>query len=123
MIYTIISGRVIGRNLKKTRLSLGLTQEKAAELMNLSTLHYGRIERGERFPSLTQLALFAEIFDTSIDTLLSGSSSRLLSASPKKREHLGDVINFLAAGCSEQAKALMIDVCQLVASRDKHIRL
>lgn len=116
-----ISARVIGRNMKQTRISLGFTQEKAAELLNIFVQNYGRFERGERFPTLPQLALIAEAFNTSMETLLSGSSFRIFSSSIRSDDHFNTVISFLSAGCSSSAKALMLDVCQLIAARDKHI--
>lgn len=36
------------KNLKKARMEAGLTQEGLAELLGISTIHYQKIEAGER---------------------------------------------------------------------------
>ena len=51
-----VSYKVIGRHIRDARKAKGLTQEQFAERLGLSTLHYGRLERGNRRVSLEQLA-------------------------------------------------------------------
>lgn len=67
-----ISFAIIGQNIRRARKSAHLTQEQAAELIELSTLQYGRIERGEKQPSLTQLARIGTALHTPMETLLAG---------------------------------------------------
>lgn len=67
-----ISLKIIGQNIKRFRKASGLTQEQTAEQIGISLIHYGRIERGERQPSIKQLASIAAVFHTSIEALLQG---------------------------------------------------
>jgi len=67
-----ISLRIIGQNIKAARKANHFTQEQLAELLDISVLHYGRLERGERRPSIDQLARIAGILNTSIEALLRG---------------------------------------------------
>jgi len=67
-----ISIRIIGQNIKTARKAKLLTQEQLAELLDISVIHYGRLERGERRPSIDQLAKLAYHLDTSIESLLEG---------------------------------------------------
>ena len=112
-----VSYKAIGRNMRHIRMEAGLTQANAAEIMRISVLHYGRIERGERRASLDELHLFAQQMDTSVMTLLRGSSEFLI------REEVpcgfGEIVELLADGCSDEAKAMMLDVCRVIAGRDK----
>ena len=113
-----ISYKAIGRNIRRARLQANLTQEQLAEKIHLSALHLGRLERGERRTSLDQLGNICDTLHISMNDLLSGAFP---SASYTPVHHgLGFIIQFLAAGCSEHAKGLMLDICQLIAERDKY---
>ena len=65
-----ISLIMIGRNIRKARKAAHLTQEQTAERVGLSTLHYGRIERGQRQVSLKQLARVGTALSTPFEALL-----------------------------------------------------
>lgn len=120
-----VSYKVIGRNLRAARKKAEFTQEKAAELLGMSTLHYGRLERGERPVSLDQIANAAEAMNVPIYELLDGmSSNAVFSPSPKctQKLQLGLIIDFLSIGCSDDARGMMLDVCKLIAERDKYRR-
>jgi len=114
-----VSFAVIGKNIRQARKRSGITQEKFADLIGISVLHYGRLERGERSVSLTQLGKIAGLLNTSIEDLLSGCTDALPGEVPKKKENLGLIIQSLSSGCSERACALMLDVCLAIASNDK----
>ena len=55
----LISYQTIGRNIRSARQRAGLTQEALAERLEISHLHFGRLERGERPISLEMLAHIA----------------------------------------------------------------
>lgn len=61
----------LGKSIKKNRELLHLTQDKLAELLNVSTHYIYELERGLKLPSLPVLIQIAEIFHVSIDSLLS----------------------------------------------------
>lgn len=53
-------------NLIKTkRLNLGYKQYKVAEMLNISSRHYARIENDEREPNKTELKQLCKIFGCS----------------------------------------------------------
>lgn len=63
----------LGKRLREERLHCGLTQEQAAEYINVSTTYIGLVERGERSVTLEKLILLAECFHVTIDYLLQDS--------------------------------------------------
>ncbi len=55
-----------GKKLKSIRKMRNLTQEKFAELANISPGAVAKIERGERFPVPQNLVIFADILSVQI---------------------------------------------------------
>lgn len=62
-----------GKRIREERLKLGLTQERLAEDVNLSTAYIGQIERGERTPTLENIVAIANRLGVTVDYLLSDS--------------------------------------------------
>jgi len=65
-----ISYKAIGSNIRKARKAQRLTQEKTAELLGISALHYGRLERGDQKISLEQVAHIADVLEVFFDDLI-----------------------------------------------------
>ena len=65
-----ISYKAIGSNIRRARRAQNLTQEQTAECLGISTLQFGRLERGDQKISLDQLARIADILHTSFDDLI-----------------------------------------------------
>ena len=63
-----------GERLKKIRESMGLSQEKMAEMLSISKVHYGNMERGKASSSVDLLVEMACCFHVSTDYLLLGKS-------------------------------------------------
>ncbi len=63
----------IGRNIRKYRKQQGLTQERLAEVSNLSTNYLGAIERGEKTLTLKTLIGIVDALDITADLLLCDS--------------------------------------------------
>ncbi len=57
------------QNLKFYRKQAGLTQEKLAEKIGMSTSYIGDLEARERFPSAETIDKIADALDVSISTL------------------------------------------------------
>ena len=55
--------------LEKTRKELGLSKAKAADLLNMSAMGYGRYENGQRSPSFHTVCFIAQKFGTSPEYL------------------------------------------------------
>ena len=115
-----VSYTAIGRNIRTARNKERLTQAQMAELLGMSTLHYGRLERGNRAISLDQLAAVADVLHISIFDLLNGMADNAVLTPPQVHNRgIGTIVDYLSAGCSDDAQALMLDVCTLIARRDK----
>ncbi len=63
----------IGRNIRKYRKQQGFTQERLAEVSNLSTNYLGAIERGEKTLTLKTLIGIVDALDITADLLLCDS--------------------------------------------------
>ena len=61
---------VVGKNIKLYRQTKGLTQERLAELVNVSSSYIGYLERGIRAPSLDLLARIGDILEVEPTALL-----------------------------------------------------
>ncbi len=61
---------VLAKRIKKLRRKVGLTQEKLAEKVNVSTTHIGLIETGKRRASLKTLQKIATALNTKVKDLL-----------------------------------------------------
>lgn len=60
----------IGINIKKYRIEKGLSQEKLAEMTDLSPNYISMIERAVKTPSLTTLINIANALDVTTDMIL-----------------------------------------------------
>ena len=67
----------LGEKIKSTRKERGYTQEKLAEICDISTGFLGHIERGTRKLSLDTLFCIATVLNVSIDYLLIDSANKL----------------------------------------------
>ena len=62
--------RIFGLNLKYERTKQGLTQEKVAEILNLSSVYISNIEWGKCDLSLTNAQKLANFYGKTIDYLI-----------------------------------------------------
>ena len=60
------ASRQLGEYLRRKRKALGLTQERLAELCDLTPEHISGIERGRRLPSVKTLLRMAEALNVSL---------------------------------------------------------
>lgn len=82
---------VFGRELRKLRRQRGLTQERLAELAELSTPYVSHLERGSKKPSMAVLVRLADCLGVTVDRLLSGNQAADKAAFyPEVQELLGD---------------------------------
>jgi transcriptional regulator with XRE-family HTH domain len=64
--------KIIGGRIKEYRLKKCLSQEKLAEICNLSASHISRIETGHKNPSLETLIKSGNVLGVTADTFLVG---------------------------------------------------
>lgn len=65
---------LLGTNLRAIRLKMGLSQEKIAELVGVTTNYICQIERGDKSPSVEMLIRLSEKLPASLDRLVFGDS-------------------------------------------------
>lgn len=65
----------MGRRLRKYRKQANLTQEKMAEILNVSIKHYSEVERGIIGVSVQKLLFISNYFGLSLDYLLKGETN------------------------------------------------
>ncbi|MDX2087880.1 MAG: helix-turn-helix transcriptional regulator [Kofleriaceae bacterium] len=106
-------GRRIGGAIARARREFGWTQARLAEELEISVVHAGLLERGQRLPSLPTLILMAEVLGLSLDGLFLPDKdrggrrdldevSRLVGALTPELRPL--VIAFLRAGVAASVK-------------------
>ena len=61
---------LIGRNIRRLRYEMDLTQEEVAEHLGISFQAISRWERGEGYPDITMLPVLSEYFGVSLDELM-----------------------------------------------------
>ena len=66
----------IGRRLLQRRKELDYTQEELAELLGIGTAYYGKIERGEKCPSIERLILINEKLGMDLTYLITGKANK-----------------------------------------------
>lgn len=60
---------LFGERIKELRIKKGMTQEDVAKTMGIDPKSFGRIERGERFPSLDAIEYIASALSVEIKDL------------------------------------------------------
>lgn len=61
---------ILGKNIRKYRLMLGMRQEDLAELCNCSNSHIGQIENARGIPSLEMTVKIANALSVTVDQLV-----------------------------------------------------
>lgn len=117
-----VSYWVIGKNIKRARKEAKLSQQMLAERIGMSTVHFGRIERGERETSLEVLARIANCVNVPISTLLHGSMPEEECCALPVQSGFAARIGEISEGCSEEAKELMLRICREIANAEKQGR-
>lgn len=61
--------KLLGKRIKELRKSVGLTQEKLAEMINIETTSLSGIESGRHFPSLPTIEKISKHLNVEMKTL------------------------------------------------------
>jgi transcriptional regulator with XRE-family HTH domain len=102
MADKLVDYAALGGRIQQRRQQLGLSQQAAAEKVNLSTSFFSRVERGEKVASLETLIKIADNFGFSLDYLLQDSLDK--SMPDKIQAELAQIFNDKTA---EQKKRLV----------------
>jgi len=96
----------MGDKLKSKRVRLGYTQEKIAELTNISYSTYSKIENAIQSPSLDTLIRISVVLDISIDYLIFGNEY-----DKKCHTDFSDIITLLHNADTKQIAMFVIYYC------------
>lgn len=102
----------IGKQIKKRRNQLKLTQEVLAEKVYISIPHLSRIENGSSKPSLQTLVDLCNALDTTIDNLMQDSV-------PAAKRNIEGRMGELLEDCSLQELELLTEVAEVILKRTR----
>lgn len=77
-----------GEKLKRLRLEQHLTQEELASKLFVTRTAVSKWETGKGFPAIDSLKAIADLFDTTIDDLISDSESELQRLRDQRRANI-----------------------------------
>lgn len=106
-----MNGYDIGQRIKTVRKSQNLTQERLAELINVSPHYIYEIEKGLKQMSLETFISITTALDISSDYILFGSVSNTDNHTRHSSDHLDILINSLN---QKQRKAVTNILCTLI---------
>lgn len=99
-----IDYKAIGQRIRKRRKELNLTQQKLAELSDLSDTNISHIERGATKLSLPSLIAITNALDTTTDYLLMDVTDNSLHQFKKE-------ISDIFENCTKEEYRLLINIC------------
>ena len=112
-----VNNKAIGRNIRNARKAQGMTQEKLAECMGVSSAYIGKLERGERTANLDNLSELANILTVPIESLVQGSVP--IKNDGQLPNDFLDAVQEITKGCSKYTLQTMLDVLIAMARHDK----
>lgn len=71
-----VTRKIVGERIGRRRCSINLSQERLAEIVDVSRLTIWKWENGKCWPTLPHLAKLADLFGCSIDYLVLGTEIR-----------------------------------------------
>lgn len=120
---SIINLKDIGSRIREEREKLGLSREKFAEIVELSSYYIGQIERGERNMSLETLLKISSSLNISIDYILKGYTHYMENILAKEAiednykeemdEEIKEILS-LISGTSKDDLILVKDIIKLI---------
>ncbi len=113
----------VGLRIRSEREKLGLSREKFAEIIGLSSFYIGQLERGDRKMSVDTLANISIYLNVSVDYLLYGYTYYMENISileafddiykESMDDELKELLNILKGSSKEQI-SLIKDICKLI---------
>ena len=110
--------KAIGKRIKIARIKADLTQERLAEMVEISPTHMSNIETGTTRVSLTAIVSLANALSVTVDDLLCDSVVK------SKVQFEKDIAGILA-DCDEYEIRMVKDMAQALKEtlrRDSHLR-
>lgn len=111
-----VSYKRMKQNIRRARTAARMTQEKAAEKMGISLLHYGRLERCDRRVSIEQIDAMAVTFGVPPQALLEGVLWEANETEDESQERLTAIqkLTLLMESCPPQEQELCLDICRRI---------
>ena len=103
----------IGKRIREEREAFGLTREKFAELLDLSTNFVGQIERGEKKMSLETLVSISDCLHVPLDYIIKGTLESQIKTSRLQR---------LISKCSQEEIWLITDMINSMIPHFKRLK-
>lgn len=100
-----IDYRAMGQRIRAKRLEMCLTQEKLAEMVEISPSHVGEIERGTSICSLAVIVNIASVLHLNLDNLVKGIND----------ENANQAFSEILDSISKDNQELYIRLCENIA--------
>ncbi len=97
----------MGDRIREKRKEKKLTQEKLAELVDVSPSHVGEIERGSSVCSLSVLVDLSTVLELNLETLVKGIDTEPVDSA------FSEILDELP----EENKDLYLKICESIANR------
>lgn len=95
----------IGKKLKNARIEAGLTQEKAAEKINVSRQTISNWENEKSYPDIISVIALSDLYSVSLDELLKGDQ--------KMAEHLEESTNVVKSN-KKLTGAILLNIILMI---------
>ena len=95
----------IGKKLKNTRIEAGLTQEKAAEKIDVSRQTISNWENEKSYPDIISVIALSDLYSVSLDELLKGDQ--------KMAEHLEESTNVVKSN-KKLTGAILLNIILMI---------
>jgi transcriptional regulator with XRE-family HTH domain len=105
----------IGQKVKGLREQRGLTQERLAEMADLSPTYISHIERGTKRASLNALVRLAVALEVTVDQLLCG-------VNPTDRNAFLPEVQALLADCTPRERCILMEIAEAAKRSLRHNR-
>ena len=104
----LLSYFMIGRNVKAARERLGFSQAQVAEMLDITTQFFGKIERGEEKPPLDRLAQISELLSVPIESLFAGSLPYMDYTNRPPTDDTEKIIAQILYGCNKERREMIL---------------
>ncbi len=104
----------IGEEIRKGRVAVNLTQEKLAEMLNISAVHLSNIERGKTKLSFDVAVNISKILQLPMDVMLSGEVGL-----PNQKLIMNSKISELLDDCSP---CELLTLCDIIKATKDSLR-
>jgi len=102
--------RLLADAIRLARIEKRISQEKLAEMLDVSATHIRHIESGHRKPSIEKLISLCQILDVSFDQVVKGEPQPVSTAAER-------ILNCLEHAFSEEEQNLIADLIEAAAGR------